>query len=398
MSANTLLHQVSTISKKYEEIKKITGEDFNIFKVLKVERKEVQTHSAFLSELLNSEGTHGLQDYFLNIFLQLQIEKQNKHSIFCNKVIAINPAKSRAIPEFYIGPLSPDQTEGGKIDILIKDNSKNAVIIENKIDAGDQFNQLERYNKAFPESAIFYLTLQGTKPPKESFGKLIEGENYICISYKEDILKWLIQCHKEAATYPLLRETISQYINLIKYLTGKTMNDNMKTEIVDAILRNPESFISAHEISKALPDVFIQLIDKYLEHLDSDPDFKSIINAKFDSTLQIDRVKKQISLNTDSWSHKIVFYFGDNSGNEMYVTVENSIPANNSKVINVEKIKNIFEKTFEGTQPHKENIGLGFKSKIQTWSPWENIEVKERVRETKEIITTLLDNLKECEL
>ena len=89
MSANTLLHQVSTISKKYEEIKKITGEDFNIFKVLKVERKEVQTHSAFLSELLNSDGTHGLQDYFLNIFLQLQIEKQNKHSIFCNKVISL---------------------------------------------------------------------------------------------------------------------------------------------------------------------------------------------------------------------------------------------------------------------------------------------------------------------
>ena len=49
----TLLSGVAAINKTYECIAEITGEDFNIFRILKVETKEVRMHSAFLIELLN---------------------------------------------------------------------------------------------------------------------------------------------------------------------------------------------------------------------------------------------------------------------------------------------------------------------------------------------------------
>ena len=50
--------------------------------------------------------------------------------------------------------------------------------------------------------------------------------------YKNDIIQWLEKCRKEAVTHSILRETITQYINLIKYLTHQTINENMEKEIV----------------------------------------------------------------------------------------------------------------------------------------------------------------------
>lgn len=40
----TLLSQVSDISKKYEEIAKLTGENYNVFRILKLTTAEVKAH------------------------------------------------------------------------------------------------------------------------------------------------------------------------------------------------------------------------------------------------------------------------------------------------------------------------------------------------------------------
>lgn len=53
--------------KKYKEIFEKTGENFNIFKILRIETEEVFTHSRFLCELLNPKGSHGKGSLFLNI-------------------------------------------------------------------------------------------------------------------------------------------------------------------------------------------------------------------------------------------------------------------------------------------------------------------------------------------
>ncbi len=65
-----LLSQVSSIIQQYEKVAELTGENFNVFKILKVETKEVKTHSAFIAELLNPQGSHGQGDVFLKLFVE----------------------------------------------------------------------------------------------------------------------------------------------------------------------------------------------------------------------------------------------------------------------------------------------------------------------------------------
>jgi hypothetical protein len=61
-----VLQQVSLINDKYRQITELTGEGFNIFRILKVETKEVRMHSALISDLLNPNGSHGKADAFYN--------------------------------------------------------------------------------------------------------------------------------------------------------------------------------------------------------------------------------------------------------------------------------------------------------------------------------------------
>lgn len=152
--------------------------------------------------------------------------------------IDLNSTKVKV--ERYIGKVTNDYTEGGSIDVLLKDSSGKAIIIENKIYAKDQKNQLVRYYSSYSDSHILYLTLYGNDASKDSKGSLQKGIDYTCISYKNHILKWLEECRKEVAIKPLVRETIAQYIFLIKHLTGQTINNQMDKEIIDTILSSEE--------------------------------------------------------------------------------------------------------------------------------------------------------------
>ena len=58
-----ILKQIPIIvakEKALHEEKKKCGEYYNIFKTLGLQTSEVRLHSAFLAELLNPEGAHGL--------------------------------------------------------------------------------------------------------------------------------------------------------------------------------------------------------------------------------------------------------------------------------------------------------------------------------------------------
>ena len=51
------------------------------------------------------------------------------------------------IDGYSIGAISEDGKNGGRFDIAIKFNNPDyLILIENKIDAGDQISQLQRYN------------------------------------------------------------------------------------------------------------------------------------------------------------------------------------------------------------------------------------------------------------
>lgn len=64
-----LLQNTFTALKLHNEQSNKNGENFNIFNILSVARKEVGTHSGFLYELFSADGRHGMGDIFLNYFV-----------------------------------------------------------------------------------------------------------------------------------------------------------------------------------------------------------------------------------------------------------------------------------------------------------------------------------------
>jgi len=246
-----LLTHVSAIGKKYENIAEITGENFNVFKILRFTTNEARTHSAFLAELLNPNGSHSKGKVFLVEFIEMLKTKplgctdNNNENFFKSEFNIENRIKVKV--EHKIGNTS--ESEGGYIDILLTDNLQHKIVIENKIYATDQKSQLLRYHKFAPFAPLVYLTLDGRPPSKYSTNYdngedcKNDGDNevekkVIRISYKTDILEWLQNCKKHTVDLPLLRETLSQYIHLIKYLTGQTMENKEKEELISGIINN----------------------------------------------------------------------------------------------------------------------------------------------------------------
>lgn len=252
-SIQPLLNKISSIDEKFSKIIELSCENFNIFKILKMEASETRLHSSFLAELLNPNGSHRQDGVFLTLFLNKFLSKETLFDISSAKVEI----------EKYIGPISEDETSGGRIDILISDKNKNRIIIENKIYASDQINQLVRYHRYDPKAELIYLTLyEDCGPDPKACGGLEADADYKILNYQNDILEWLILCRKEAVIHPMLREALSQYINLIKYLTGKTVSDDMNNEITNIITANTDSFNAAWIIANGLDSATYQLIPR----------------------------------------------------------------------------------------------------------------------------------------
>lgn len=239
-----LLHRCDNIIKHYDHIDLLSGDRFNIFEILNLKTEEVRLHSSFIAELLNPEGSHGQGSVFLKLFTK----RFNINNL--------DLSSTKVVKEKYIGRIegSGKNARGGNIDIYIYDQHGISITIENKIYAGDQTDQLQRYYN-HSNLNLLYLTLDGKRCDESSSHKLIEGKDYKAISYKYDILKWLEDCQKEAYRYPVIREGIYHYIALIKSLTNQTRNTHMKSEITNVLLESPANLKAALTIVNELQNV-----------------------------------------------------------------------------------------------------------------------------------------------
>lgn len=297
-----LLRQVEIIVDQSKEIAKLKGENFNIFSILGMESKENKTHSNFLASLLNPEGVHGLGDIFLKLFIET-LEKVTNSIINENDIDEIefykNLSKVNVLTEKGLGKIDWDKVEGGRIDILIENEAISwAILIENKIYANDQYQQIARYcnyNK-YRHKTVFYLTLFGEDPNLKSletdFGLKEVNKDFFLLSYKENIRDWLEQCLKEVADYPIIRETIKQYLILIKRLTGQLTYNKMEAQLYSSIMNNLEAadVVSKNiddarqsariEIIKILEDAIKGRIEFQVEYEDVDKYLHLIIRQK----------------------------------------------------------------------------------------------------------------------
>ena len=255
-SLQDLLRDVSRIvyqDKQEREEHRKRGEYFNVFRILNLESNETRTHSAFIAELLNPKGSHGVGDTFLKAFLSiLELDNFDFDAVFADVQV-----------EYHIGFKNEENTDGGRIDILVASRNK-AILIENKIYAGDQENQLIRYYNFGKEKytnnfKLLYLTLDGhdaSEYSKENkYTRLKPNQDYYLVGYNQKILSWLERCIELAARYPLVRETVRQYKSLVEHLVGKNMNEKNNKELV-SLLTNSENV----EITLAILSVYNDIV------------------------------------------------------------------------------------------------------------------------------------------
>ena len=249
-----LTSQVTREAKQIEEKRRVQGEFFNIFNILGMESEEVKLHSTFIAELLNPKGQHGASHHFLTCFLQtLGLQEDYIDHTRC----------SLYIKERSIGPVT--ETEGGRIDIIIEDGT-HAIIIENKIYAEDQPNQLLRYynygKQNFPKGfKLFYLTLDGRDPHIKSLG----GRNfdYHNISYKEEIIQWLERCCEISINKAPAHAVIKQYNGIVKQLTYQDI-DMQYTNNLKSIMLKEEHLLAVGEILKLQDEWEESIIEEYI--------------------------------------------------------------------------------------------------------------------------------------
>jgi PD-(D/E)XK nuclease superfamily len=218
-----LLSLARTIRHYEEALSQARGERFNLFDILHVGHYEVRTHSPMLAELLSPRGSHGQGAVFLQHFLAML----NIHDF--------DAESARVAPEVSIGSL-------GRIDIVITDRYGRRVQIENKIYAGLQEKQLERYHQYDPKANLLYLTLNGDRPDDGT--DTTDVPNLQLVSYRSHIVPWLERCRKEVATAPCVREAITQYIHLIQRLTQQNTSTQMNRELIEAVLKDKETYLA----------------------------------------------------------------------------------------------------------------------------------------------------------
>ena len=200
------LQSIKTVFHEYN--RNLAG-DFNLFSLLGVERFEVATHSAFLGALLNPQGTHGQMSLFLETFL--------RH--FSEKVGHPFPTPNDDIRKatWYVD--KEKVTAFGNLDLVIScPDLEFLLVIENKIGAVEQPDQLKRYAKwmdtqkeHFSSRILIYLTPRGDEAASAN------GCEYYPLSYHEDIKSWLEKSYGEIQA-PRVKDAILQYLQVLKNL------------------------------------------------------------------------------------------------------------------------------------------------------------------------------------
>ena len=233
--------------------------DYNIFKVLHFEEKET-IHSAMIASIASYDSNS--KDLFFNM-----LKKKAKENVIGNAfdgkiedlitTIDFNSNEKGhwiknevQLWESVVRDSGKVSVNRGRADIWIgTNNGKNdseqyRLIIENKINAGNQDHQLRRYFRYLTGerrkfAGLFFLCpisndhfKQQAKESAKKYNKESKVDdkerpdtNYAIISYKDDIIPWLEKVIK-TANGDDFRKVVSDYLELVNLLIKKKESFN----------------------------------------------------------------------------------------------------------------------------------------------------------------------------
>lgn len=221
---NNFFVNMKNLSSKMNELKIKTPGTMNVAEIMNRHHLENQ-HSNIIAFLVNPSEIHNHPEYgslFLNMLKEkgLGIEGKEIYKVFREN--------------------STDELR--RMDIFIETDS-DFIIIENKINAGDQENQIKDYveyvKKHYEVSNnvfVCYLTKFGVEPSEKSITKeqlniLRKNNQFVSLSYSDDVLNWLNEL-KVKENEDVLKSGIIQYIDVVKEISNKREKGfNMNYEI-----------------------------------------------------------------------------------------------------------------------------------------------------------------------
>jgi hypothetical protein len=187
---------------------RISAPAYNVFSVLGLSRNETRTHSAMLANLLDPGGSHGQRYLFLETFLERCAHLDPNFPLPSE---VINSGRWEVICELI--------TLFGRLDIVIRSADLNFLcVIENKVDALEQVDQLLRYSRwmetqleDYSSQALIYLSIHGDP------AYTAQGVPYLRLSYRRDVARWLEETLSQIEA-PNVRGVVEQYRNLARIL------------------------------------------------------------------------------------------------------------------------------------------------------------------------------------
>ena len=242
-ATSALALQQLILDEDFEHLEDLLAE-FNLFDVLKIERRELQ-HSAVLAWLLDPTASHGLQDYFLRRFLTAAAAKAQD-----DVITSITPLHVDAWELANVEVA----TERHNIDVLLIGKDDEFVcIVENKIGASEHSSQLERYldivEREYPDLTQFpiFLTPDGIEPESQT-----DAERYVALGYQQiaDLIDRTVNT-RGSTIGSGIAEFLTQYARTLRRHV-MTTNDNIDAlalqiyqkhqEAIDLIIKAKPAF------------------------------------------------------------------------------------------------------------------------------------------------------------
>lgn len=272
MSENTITQNFDSFVSRFgdylakaNESKKRGNNDYNPLKAVQNPYNEVNMHSGFIYSLLDTNGEHYQDDLFLSLFLEVL-----------------------GLKEWFGSTINAQvRKESNYIDLYIFNDTRH-IIIENKINADDQPNQIATFIETIHNNGaenarveyenifVIFLTLHDREPSPNSRtnkdnnllweikGDFLESKDgkigYKKVLYGDKILEWIESCQSKSGVGNItnLNYALESYKDIVQIITNKkksTMN------IAD-FFKEAEDFEVAFEIIKNTDKIIQELVKK----------------------------------------------------------------------------------------------------------------------------------------
>lgn len=297
--------------------------DYNLLTTILNAHDEVRLHSRVIGSFLDINGLHYQGSLFLEKFLSILDIKDFEFDIDNSKLVL----------------------EYNNIDLYLTDGQKH-IIIENKVYADDQENQIQRYIELIQNEnetlevndiLVIYLSINRQKPSIYSLDHLTIKDNYICkdekeltlfknINYHTEIIDWLKLCLNEIQNITNLNESILQYLSVVEKITNKYKGKVM--EIKDFLLEE-DNLKLVTELETPIKDAKAQIQYKFWmslqESLNSKQHVFDFVNSKFEEIVIEDYTKNYYNSNKNNRCYglkKDLFEIDDNHKVCFYIEID----------------------------------------------------------------------------